>query len=82
MSAVRHGVAVKRSFARCIVPGEENFSSEGASERSERDTRMIKSRFLEKLRNDRESVKDGNEVVQEEDRGRGQEFFRKNSISI
>lgn len=45
-STVRYGVAMKRRCVRCLVTGKDITSGEVAGERSVKDTKMIRSRFL------------------------------------
>lgn len=66
ISAVRHIVAEKRPYVRCIVTGDHVNSDEMVCERSVRETKIIGSRFLEIPSNDTKNVEDLNELCQEE----------------
>lgn len=62
MSTVHYSVAVHRPWARFVVTGENIISGKMASERSMRDKRMIRSRFLKIPRNDEPGIVKGNEI--------------------
>lgn len=59
LSAVRHGVVVKRPWARCMVTGEDTLSDEMAGERPTRETKRIGGRFLETETNNTGRVENG-----------------------
>lgn len=59
MSAVRYVVAGKRSYITCMKTREDNISVEMAGKRFVKDTNMIRSRFVEILRNSTKTVEDG-----------------------
>lgn len=80
ISAVRHGVAMKRPYVRCVVTAANIMSSEMASGKSVRIIEIFKSRRLEIARNNTRSVADGNEKAQEKKGGYGQQLMNCNLV--
>lgn len=81
MSAVRHVAAVKRCCSRGMVTGEDILRVEMTGERSVRDTKMIRNRFLKVPKNSIWSIEDENEVAQEEERNCDQGLIRNHFLS-
>lgn len=77
ISAVRQGFAVKRRCVRCKVIGEDFISGAISGERSLKDTKVARGRFLRMSKNNIGSVDDGNAVAQEEEEERVQLLLRK-----
>lgn len=77
MSEMRYSFVVKRSFVRCMVPGEDIISRRVAGERSARSKKKIRCRFLGITRNDTWSVEHKNKTCPEKEADCGEELFEK-----
>lgn len=82
MSLLRHGAALNRLCAGRMVSGEDIISGEMDGERSVKDTKMIKNRFLEIPRNNIWSAMNVDKVPQEKKLKCDKEFFRKSSLLL
>lgn len=78
---MRNDVAVERPLVICTVIRNDIISAEMTSETSVRDTKIIRSRFLEIERNKTASVRDVSEIAQEKYGEHGQKFSGYNSLS-
>lgn len=81
MSVVRYGVAVQILRVRCMITRKNIISGEMVSDRSVKDTKMIKSLFLVSIWNNTGTVENGNQLSREQDRECRQRLLRNNSLS-
>lgn len=67
MSKVREGVAAEKPCVRYMVTGEDTISAQTADDRSLRKTKMFRRSLLKPPRKIVATVRDENEVAQEEE---------------